>query len=314
MKIVIDYSYGSASLAMPNVLAKLGAEVLAVNPYVSTAGMLGYDRFTHAKEVAALVAASGADLGAVIDPSGDQLTLIDGEGVVLSDTEALFCFLSLLGECTDPDAASKVVLPVNAPSAARALLNDHGLELVWSKTSAPSLMADAEGGGVALAMNLEGGVIVPEFMPAFDAAAGLLKILDLLTSAGASLAEVRSHIPTAHIVHDTVVTPWEEKGVVMRTLVEQTQGRDVDLIDGVKVNHDQGWVLVLPDPEEPVTHIWAEGAIAVGGEGPDPGICPSPASDGPMKHRVPGLRHEVQNAASALGCASAVSARVPSRP
>jgi mannose-1-phosphate guanylyltransferase/phosphomannomutase len=61
------------------------------------------------------------------------------------------------------------------------------------------------------------------------------------------------------MVHEVVITPWEQKGTVMRTLVEQTQGRDVDLIDGVKVYHDSGWVLVLPDPEEPVTHIWAEG-------------------------------------------------------
>ncbi len=45
----------------------------------------------------------------------------------------------------------------------------------------------------------------------------------------------------------------------MRTLVEQTHGRDVELIDGVKVFHDTGWVLVLPDPEEPVTHVWSEG-------------------------------------------------------
>jgi mannose-1-phosphate guanylyltransferase/phosphomannomutase len=33
----------------------------------------------------------------------------------------------------------------------------------------------------------------------------------------------------------------------------------VELVDGVKVNHERGWVLLLPDPEEPVTHIWAEG-------------------------------------------------------
>ena len=30
------------------------------------------------------------------------------------------------------------------------------------------------------------------------------------------------------------------------------------LVDGVKVMHDDGWVLALPDPEEPVTHVWAE--------------------------------------------------------
>jgi mannose-1-phosphate guanylyltransferase/phosphomannomutase len=31
------------------------------------------------------------------------------------------------------------------------------------------------------------------------------------------------------------------------------------LVDGVKVLRDEGWILVLPDPEDPVTHVWAEG-------------------------------------------------------
>ena len=46
----------------------------------------------------------------------------------------------------------------------------------------------------------------------------------------------------------------------MRTLVERSKDRELILVDGVKVLHDDGWALVLPDPEEPVTHIWAEGA------------------------------------------------------
>ena len=35
-KVVVDYAFGSTSFVMPNVLAKLGADVLAVNPYAST--------------------------------------------------------------------------------------------------------------------------------------------------------------------------------------------------------------------------------------------------------------------------------------
>jgi mannose-1-phosphate guanylyltransferase/phosphomannomutase len=65
-------------------------------------------------------------------------------------------------------------------------------------------------------------------------------------------------LPSVHIVHETVVTPWEQKGAVMRSLVELSKDREVDLIDGVKVRHDEAWALALPDPEEPVTHIWAE--------------------------------------------------------
>lgn len=44
----------------------------------------------------------------------------------------------------------------------------------------------------------------------------------------------------------------------MRTAMEQAKGRDVVLVDGVKVLHPDGWTLVLPDPEEPLTHVWAE--------------------------------------------------------
>jgi mannose-1-phosphate guanylyltransferase/phosphomannomutase len=58
-------------------------------------------------------------------------------------------------------------------------------------------------------------------------------------------------------VHDTVVTPWDQKGMVMRTLMELA-GRDVELVDGVKLRSGDGWVLALPDPEEPITHLWAE--------------------------------------------------------
>jgi mannose-1-phosphate guanylyltransferase/phosphomannomutase len=47
--------------------------------------------------------------------------------------------------------------------------------------------------------------------------------------------------------------------MLMRTLVERSSGRDLILVDGVKVLEEDGWALVLPDPEEPVTHVWAEG-------------------------------------------------------
>jgi mannose-1-phosphate guanylyltransferase/phosphomannomutase len=34
----------------------------------------------------------------------------------------------------------------------------------------------------------------------------------------------------------------------------------VVLVDGVKIPEPDGWVLVVPDPEEPMTHVWAEAA------------------------------------------------------
>ena len=60
----------------------------------------------------------------------------------------------------------------------------------------------------------------------------------------------------------------------MRTLVEQSKDREVDLVDGVKVHHDGGWALALPDPEEPVTHVWAEGDVGAEARRARPGVRP----------------------------------------
>jgi mannose-1-phosphate guanylyltransferase/phosphomannomutase len=49
------------------------------------------------------------------------------------------------------------------------------------------------------------------------------------------------------------------KGLVMRVLTERLKGRELDLTDGIKLIDERGWGEVLPDPDEPLVHIYAEG-------------------------------------------------------
>src|SRR5262249_24610733 len=75
-KVVVDYSFGAASIVMPNVLAKIGATVLAVNPYASTTGATAEDLETRIRSMGELVRASGSDLGYIIDADGETATFI----------------------------------------------------------------------------------------------------------------------------------------------------------------------------------------------------------------------------------------------
>jgi mannose-1-phosphate guanylyltransferase/phosphomannomutase len=256
-KVVVDYSYGSTSFVMPNILSKLGADVLAVNPFASTQGIMSWDRDEHAASVASLVRAAGASLGAVIDPDGEHLTLVDDSGHVLTDDEALLAFVTL---AAGHAPGRSIALPLSATSHADRLANERDVGILRTKLSNAALMQAASRPDVAFAATTDGGYIVPSFLPAFDGAAAMVKLLELLATDGIALSKVVEGLPAVHIVHESVVTPWEQKGTVMRTLVELSKDREVDLVDGVKVHHDGGWALALPDPEEPVTHIWAEGA------------------------------------------------------
>lgn len=254
-KVVIDYAYGSTSFAMPNVLAKLGLDVLAVNPFISTKGVLQDDLGGHAEYVAELVRTSGSHLGGVFDPDGEQLILVDDQGHVLTHTEALLALCRLIPDRLQGD---RVALPISTTSRAEEILGGAGVGVQYTKLSTSALMEASLDPGVGFAANEMGNFILPGFISGFDAAATFVKVLDLLAYRQTSLSDVVSSLPRVHLVRESVVTPWEQKGMVMRSLMEQSKQHRVTLIDGVKVDHGDAWALAQPDPDEPITHVWAE--------------------------------------------------------
>jgi mannose-1-phosphate guanylyltransferase/phosphomannomutase len=262
-KLVLDYAYGAASFVMPNVLAKLGAEVLAVNPQASTIGLMSFDRTLHAARIGDLVRSSGAHLGAVIDPDGEQLTIVDDRGRVLSDDEALLTLVRIVaGSTTD----ARIAVPVSASREIERSCAELGAKLTWTKLNTASLMDSARDEVAVFAGGTEGGFAFPDFLPAYDAVSALVHLLDLLARGGKRLSAITAELPPVRVAHREVPTPFEQKGLVMRTVVERAKGDDVVLVDGVKTVDDSGWTLVLPDPEAPVTHIYAEAETPDGSE------------------------------------------------
>jgi len=257
-KVVLDYSYGAASMVMPSVLAALGVDALAINPFASTAASTATELDQQIERITELVRASGSHLGCVISPDGETLAIVDDEGHALTNTQALLAFVSLVAEARKP---ARIALPVSVTQEAEHLANEHGGEVVWTKRSSTHLMEVAAGEDIAFAASLEGGFIWPEFLPAYDATASLAHLLDLLATTGHRLSAVVKRLPRVHVAHEAVPTPWERKGAVMRELVELLT-RDAEheflLVDGVKVLRPDGWALVMPDLEQPSTHIWAE--------------------------------------------------------
>jgi mannose-1-phosphate guanylyltransferase/phosphomannomutase len=255
-KVVVDYSFGATSIVMPNVLAKIGATVLAVNPYASTAAATAEDLETRVRSMGELVRASGSDLGYILDADGETATIIDDTGAALSADQALLVLVKLV--CQQHDNA-RIALPVSVSREAERIAEQCGATITWTKLSAAHLMEVSGSGQVDFAASQEGGFIWPTFLPAYDAAATLMSMLDLLASADRTLSSLVAEIPATHVAYESVATPWERKGAVMRGVMERAKDQSTVLVDGVKVLYPDGWALVLPDPARAVTHVWAEG-------------------------------------------------------
>ena len=50
-------------------------------------------------------------------------------------------------------------------------------------------------------------------------------MLELLARKQIRLSSLVHDLPRVHVAHESVVTPWEHKGTVMRSLVEMTKDR-----------------------------------------------------------------------------------------
>ena len=104
------------------------------------------------------------------------------------------------------------------------------------------------------------GFVVPEFSRSIDGIAAFARLLGLVARTRLTLSQIEDRIPDAHLLKRSIPTPWVAKGMVMRTVVEAAGDRQIDTTDGVRViEPGRGWILVLPDPSEAVTHLWAEG-------------------------------------------------------
>jgi mannose-1-phosphate guanylyltransferase / phosphomannomutase len=258
LKVVVDTAGGVASLVIPSLLARLPIEVLTVNNRLddNRPTELPGDRASGMRRLGELVASSKAAFGVRFDPVGERLSIVDNTGRPISDDRALLVFLDLVAA---ERGTGKVALPVTTTRVAEQVCKFHGVEVLWTATSSDDLARVAAMPGLILGGNGGGGIVVPELSPAVDPYAAFVRLLGLVARTQLTLSQIDGRIPQAHVLRREVPTPWAHKGQVMRAVLESAGERTVDTVDGVRVVEDDGsWGLVLPDPAEAVTRIWAE--------------------------------------------------------
>jgi mannose-1-phosphate guanylyltransferase/phosphomannomutase len=258
LKVVLDTAGGAVSLVLPVLLGRLGVEVLTVNNRLdesaTSESVAGHMR--DLERLGDLVSSSRAAFGVRFDSVGERIALVDERGRLIQDDRALLVLLDLVAA---ERRSGRVALPVTTTRVAEQVTTFHGTEVLWTSTSAADLTRASGAPGVIFAGDGCGGFVLPELSPALDGIAAFVRLLGLVARTRLTLSQIDARIPQAHLVRRSVPTPWAVKGAVMRTVLEAAGGREVDTTDGVRVvEADGGWALVLPDPSEAVTHVWAE--------------------------------------------------------
>ena len=255
--IVVDYANAPSSLVLPCILRDLGVRVVELNAGIDESRMsIPPQEFQQSlDQLATICSALRTNLGARLDVGGEKLFLVDDRGKIVPSGLATMALATLALRASGGGIAA---VPVTVSRTMEGVASQYGGTVIRTKTDMHDVMEAATREGVVIAADGMDNYAFPQFQPAADGMMALAKLLECLATQKTSLSQITDALPPQHMAVRVVPCPWEAKGMVMRLLHERYKG-DLDAqIDGVKVILGNDWVLVLPDPDQPLFRVYAE--------------------------------------------------------
>jgi phosphomannomutase/phosphoglucomutase len=261
-KIVIDCGNGAASVIAPRLLKELGCEIISLNshPDGRFPGRPSEPTEANVKELVALVKSSGADAGVAWDGDGDRVIFVDEKGnYVIGDKVYA---LSIIWKASGKKLKSDVVTTVATSKAVEDVAAKYGAKVRYTAIGAPYLCEEIAKKSAAMGGEEVGGVIWPELSMAKDGFITAAKLADALCEK--PLSKWLEEVPEYSNVKIKIEADEKKKKEIIERVKEHAKAKKLDcvLVDGVRINLKDSWVICRPSGTEPYVRIFAEAKSA----------------------------------------------------
>ncbi len=260
IKIVTDCCDGAASLVVPQTLRRLGAEVTELfcgidgtfpnrnpNPAV-------YANLTALQEKVREVS---ADLGVGFDGDGDRAVFCDENGMILTGEETLVLLSRELLK-----KGGTLVYDQKSSSIVRDAVIASGAEPIMERSGHAFIKKTFLEHGSALAGEISGHFFFG-MLGYDDGLYASLCLTDILKKSGKKLSELRADIPKKLITPDIrVPVPYSIQQPILTKLQDRARDYRIYLLDGVRIETEEGWILVRKSVTEEAMTVRMEATDA----------------------------------------------------
>jgi phosphoglucosamine mutase len=256
LSVAVDLGNGAGRVTA-DALVELGCHVETLNaqPDGRFPGRPSEPTADNCTALSSLVAAGDYALGIAHDGDADRTRAVAGDGTFVSGDAMLALFAA--------DAAApgeRVAVPVDTSLAVADYLAERDVEVTRTRVGDVYVAEAASHPGVAFGGEPSGAWIWPDATLCPD---GPLAAVRLAAMAAAEPLENRlEHVPSYPIRRANVEV--EDKRAVMARVEADVQDRfdDVETLDGVRVDTDDGWFLLRASGTQPLIRVTAEARAA----------------------------------------------------
>jgi len=269
LKVVVDCGNGVAGLVAPRLLSALGCEVTALYAEVDASFPNHHPDPAEPANLADLievVARSEADVGLAFDGDGDRLGVVTNAGdIVWPDTLLMFFTRAVAAE----HRGARVVYDVKCSRHVARVAEAAGAEPILCRTGHSHIKAQMRETGALVGGEFSGHICFADRWYGFDDAIyAAARVLELLAASEASAAEVFGVLPRGVSTPEIKIATTDARKFEIVEALRQASfgGGTITAIDGIRVDHDDGFGLVRASNTSPVLSLRFEadnaGALA----------------------------------------------------
>jgi phosphoglucosamine mutase len=250
MRVVIDCGNGAASGFAPDVLRKLGADVVAINADGDGSRINVGSGALFPEVVAEAVVAIGADAGIAHDGDADRALFADAQGRVV-DGDQVLAAAAIDMDQRGTLTGGAVVATVMANIGFHRAMDEHGIRVVTAAVGDRYLLEQMLKHGLVLGGEQSGHVIFREHATTGDGLITAVRFLSLAAARSVSVAALAGVMERFPQVMINVPVVRKERLDAAEDVWEAIRAREAQL-DGT------GRVLVRASGTEPLIRVMVE--------------------------------------------------------
>ena len=255
-KVVLDAVNSTGGILIPKLLEKLGVE--CVELFCDPTGNFPHNPEPLPEnliEISKKVVDTNADLGIVVDPDVDRLALVCEDGSMFGEEYTLVSVADYVLSKTPGNTVSNL-------SSTRALsdvTNKHNGNYFASAVGEVNVVEKMKDKNAVIGGEGNGGIIYPALHYGRDALVGIALFLTNLAEKEISCKSLRKTYPNYFISKNKIDLDLSvDIAKLLKTLESKFSLNNINTIDGLKINFDDGWVHLRRSNTEPIIRIYSE--------------------------------------------------------
>ena len=255
--VALDCVNSTGGIALPKLLDALGVTNVTVLNGEPT-GVFAHNPEPlpqHLHDLSNLIARGKYDVGFVVDPDVDRLAIVREDGEMFVEEYTLVAVADYILQHTKGNTVSNL----SSTRALRDVSARYGVEYNASAVGEVNVVEKMKATNAIIGGEGNGGVIYPALHFGRDALVGIALFLSYMATSGKSCTEIRRQYPAYVISKNKIeLRPGMDVKAILAHIADKYSDKQVNTIDGVKIDFDNGWVHLRPSNTEPLIRIYAE--------------------------------------------------------